>query len=103
MEVMRLGPHVVFGFTVSEWVGIIGILSGTYGFIVKPLLTKLETLSKSIDQISENSLIEHNRLWRHYDIHDRQLWKHDQEIGILYDKNHLKRSDIKYDDKKDDR
>jgi hypothetical protein len=100
---MRLGPHIIFGFTVSEWVGIVGILSGTYGFIVKPLLNKLETLSKSIDQISENSLIEHNRLWRHYDIHDRQLWKHDQEIGILYDKNHLKRSDIKTDkeDKRD--
>ncbi|MEA5157582.1 MULTISPECIES: hypothetical protein [Lactobacillaceae] len=98
---MRLGPHVIFGFTVSEWVGIVGILSGTYGFIVKPLLTKLETLSKSIDQISENSLIEHNRLWQHYDIHDKQIWKHDQEIDVLYTKNHLKRSNIKFDDKRD--
>lgn len=100
---MRLGPHVIFGFTVSEWVGIVGILSGTYGFIVKPLLNKLETLSKSIDQISENSLIEHNRLWQHYDIHDKQIWKHDQEIGILYDRSHLKRSKIQIDDEKEPR
>lgn len=100
---MQLGPHVFFGFTVDEWVGIIGIVTAVYGFLVHPLLNKLGNLSKSIDQISENSLIEHNRLWHHYDIHDKQLWKHDQEIGILYDRNHLKRSDIKYDDKKDDK
>lgn len=100
---MRLGPHVFFGFTVDEWVGIIGIVTAVYGFLVRPLLNKLGKLSESIDQISENSLIEHNRLWHHYDIHDKQLWKHDQEIGILYDQSHLKRSDIKYDDKDDDK
>ncbi|ATO43335.1 hypothetical protein [Loigolactobacillus coryniformis] len=98
-----MGPHRIFGFTIDEWVGIIGIVTAVYGFLVRPLLTKLGKLSESIDQISENSLIEHNRLWRHYDIHDRQLWKHDQEIGILYDRSHLKRSDIKYDDKDDDK
>ena len=100
-EVMPLGPHRFFGFTVDEWVGIIAIISSSYGFLVRPLLTKLSKLSESIDQISENSLIEHNRLWQHYDRHDKQLWRHDQEIDVLYTKNHLKRSNINFDEKED--
>lgn len=95
-----MGPHVIFGFTVSEWVGIVGILSSTYGFIIRPLLKSLTDLRNSINQLTQDSLIEHNRLWKHYDYHDKWLWKHDQEIGILYDKNHLKRSNIKFNDEK---
>lgn len=83
--------HIVFGFSVSEWVGIVGIIGSTYALIVKPLMNKFDRLSDSIDRISQNSLIEHSRLWRHYDRHDKELWKHDQEIGILYDKTQLHR------------
>ena len=86
-------PHVFFGFTIDEWVGILGIIGTVYGFLVRPLIKRIANLGNSIDELNKNSITEHNRLWRHYDVHDRKLYKHDIEIGELYSHAHLKRED----------
>lgn len=86
--------HIIFGFSVSEWVGIITIIGGVYTFIARPLINKLTTLSKSIDRVSDNAKTEHDRLWRHYDKHDRQIWEHDRELDVLYDQTHLTRPHV---------
>ena len=83
--------HVFLGFTIDEWTGILGIIVTVYGFIVRPLLKRIASLGNSIDEFNKNAIAEHNRLWRHYDNHDRRLYKHDLEFDELFNHAHLKR------------
>lgn len=83
--------HVVFGFTIDEWLGILGIIGSVYGFLVRPLLKRITSLSDSIDELNKTSVIEHNRLWKSFDKHDRKLYKHDLEFDELFNHAHLKR------------
>lgn len=76
--------HVIFGFTISEWVGIVTIISmataAVYRFVVTPLMNKFDTLSETLKKVNENSEIERQKLNQQGYI----IRKHDSELGALY-------------------
>ena len=80
--------HVFFGFTLSEWAGIITIITaGLSAFIkyaIKPLLEKFDELSHTIRDLDHTSRKERELIRQHLAEHDTAIAKHDTEISFLY-------------------
>lgn len=87
--------HVILGFTISEWGGIITILGASIGAvrygIIKPLMNQFKVLSHSIEELNRSSIFEHNKIYDKMNAQENKLVRHDAEIGFLYDVNNLKR------------
>ena len=80
--------HVIMGFTIDEWAGIATIIGTTitaiYQFTIKPLLNRFDILSQSIDELTNNSKIEHKAIWAKINKQTVRLNHHDYEIGAAY-------------------
>lgn len=97
-------PHGVLGLSWGEWLAVASLIGIVYaGFrkliksfadtIAKPLSQQMKSLSKSIDDLTTNSLKEHNGFDRRLDKHDIRLAQHDTEIGTLYSSVGLRRKE----------
>lgn len=80
--------HVIFGFTISEWAGIVTIivaaLSAFIKFAIKPLLEKFDELSHTIRELDHTSRKERELIRQRLAEHDTAIAKHDTEINLLY-------------------
>jgi hypothetical protein len=88
-------PHGILGLSWAEVVAVLTIIGVVYGAfhrllknfgenIAKPIMEKMGQLSKSIDNLTENSLKEHNNFDHRLDKHDIRLGKHDADIGTIF-------------------
>lgn len=88
--------HVIFGFTISEWTGIITIIGGAtgvvYRFVVLPLLKKFDTLSETLSNLEKTSRVERQNLRVKINNHQIILAEHDSEIQSLFDEKGWHRS-----------
>ncbi len=88
--------HVIFGFTIAEWVGIftiIGMATGVvYRFIVKRILDRLSELNSTIKLFDENSRKSRAILQNEIENHESMIIKHDAEIQNLYNAKNWHRS-----------
>ena len=90
----------------AEWLAILGIIGAVYGGIrallksfgdniAKPLSTQIAGLTKAIDDLTSNSIKEHNLFDARLDQHDITLGVHDSEIGTLYHEVGITRKRVK--------
>lgn len=96
-------PHVFWGFQLSEWVQIIGIITFISGIviwivrlaIVNPtrvsndaLRESIDTLSRRVEGIGGNADKVHEEHDKRLDRHDVHLARHDEEIKTLFQRTH---------------
>lgn len=79
----------------TEWgvVGVIVVLVGLVGSIIKPLLslnssivtltTKMEHVSDNLSEINERNRKSHERIWAHNEEQDATISNHESRIKIL--------------------
>ncbi|WP_025025166.1 hypothetical protein [Companilactobacillus nodensis] len=88
-------PHLFLGFSISEWLGIISIISILVGafktFLFNPIGDQLKDLSGAIQNLSDNSAKAHSDLEKKISKNHLDIERHDIEIDFLFDKNHLHR------------
>lgn len=91
----EMPPHLILGYSISEWVGIITIgvtmVAAIKTVLVKPLTDQMTQLSSAIKELNESSNKAHTDLANKINKDHMEIEKHDIEIGFLYDKNNLKR------------
>lgn len=90
--------HVIMGFTIDEWAGIATIIGTTitaiYQFIIKPLLNRFDVLSQSIDELTNNSKIEHKAIWDKLNREAVRINRHEFEIGTVYREIGIEREEL---------
>ena len=92
-------PHLYFGFTIGDWVGLLTIISMLVGALIwlirvaitKPFTEQMAKLNESIQNLTASSKTDHSKFDLRLDKHDRKIERHDAEIGFLYDLNNIKR------------
>ncbi|WP_338217949.1 hypothetical protein [Lacticaseibacillus salsurivasis] len=96
--------HGILGLSWAEWLAVLGIVGAVYGGIrsllknfgdkiAKPLSQQIAGLTQAIDDLTANSLREHNTFDKRLDRHDIKLGIHDAEIGTLYSEVGLRRKE----------